>query len=219
MASSQDVTLFSPEAKPDHPHAALHQLPGAAGLAWWAEFLRRCKSAVARRAHEARLISWHPDVAMPFPLFSQLREATECYTLGRFLATISLASALVESVLNRDSRLATRGAVRRIEGWIWLNNPNLLAAGEAGLPVQELLEPGESVAAQAPVCFVALRSTITHADGDDFPSHQGECSAVLEGPARTQLDKAARFLVTWFNTCPDIQTASAVSTPAPTEAR
>lgn len=152
---------------------------------------------------------------MPFALFSQLREATECYTLARFLAAISLASALVESILNRDSRLATRSDLRRIEGWILLNNPNLLAAGEAGLPVRELLEPHESPAAQAPVRFVALRSTIAHGDREDFPSRQGECSPVLEGAARAQLDKAARFLVAWFNTCPDIQTASVAPTPVP----
>lgn len=209
----EDVTLLESESNGEHPHATLRGLREAAGFAWWTDFLARHCADVARRAAEAKVISWHPGPAMPLDLFSYLREATGCYTLARFLAAISLASALVEAILNRDSRLAGRGDLQRVDGWILLNNRNLLRASEAGLPVRELLGPAEAAADEAPLSFIHLRNRIAHGHLAGFPGQLSDESPALEGAARTQLDKASRFLVAWFNTCPDIQNR------APTEQR
>ncbi len=209
----EGVTLFESEPNGEHPHATLRALPEAAGLAWWTDFLARHRADIGRRAAEAKVISWHPGPAMPLDLFSYLREATGCYTLARFLAVISLASALVEAILNRDSRLAERGDLRRVDGWILLNNRNLLRASAAGLPVRELLGAAEAVEDEAPLSFIHVRNRITHGHLAGFPGQLSDDAPALEAAARTQLDKASRFLVAWFNTCPDIQNL------APTEQR
>lgn len=201
----ESITLLEAESNGGHPHATLRSLPEAAGLAWWTEFLARHRADIARRAAEAKVISWNPGPAMPLDLFSYWREATGCYALARFLAAISLASALVEAILNRDSRLGGQGDLRRVDGWILLDIRNLLRASEGGLPVRELLGPAEAAADEAPLSFIQLRNRIAHGHLAGFPGHLSDDSPALEAAARTQLDKASRFLVAWFNTCPDIQ--------------
>jgi len=193
----------------DRPHAEFRDLRPGAGLKWWTDYLERHGADVARRAAEARVIYWYPGAAMPLDLFSYLREASGCYDLARFLGTVALASALIEAILNRDSRMLHRNELRRIDGWILLNNQNLIAAADAGLPVRELLDVGENLADAAPVRFVELRNKVAHGDLTDFPDHLSDYSPTFEAAARAQLGKASRFLVAWFNTCPDIQNGAA----------
>ncbi len=191
--------------KVERPYAKFLERKQGAGRVIWAQHLESHGSDIDRRAGESRVIYWYPHSAMPLDLFSYIREAARSYELALFLGAVSTASAFVETILNRDSRLRGRSDLRRIDGWILLNNQNLLAALRAGYPVGELLDSGESVESGAPIQFVEARNKVAHGDLGDFPDHLSDYSPVFEATARSQLDKASHFLVTWFNTSPDIQ--------------
>ena len=120
-----------------------------------------------------------------------------------------MSSALVEIIINRDSRMANRQGVHRVDGWASLSNRNLREARETGLPVVELLDSGEDLANdQPPIRFVRLRHKVAHGDLRDFPEALSEYSPPYEDEARDQLNKAMRFLIVWFNSTPDIQPAA-----------
>ncbi len=184
------------------PRAEIRQLREGASVRWWREFLRSHGTEVQRRSAEAGVVFWSPATTMPRDLFSYIREASLCYSLARFLATIALSSALVETILNRDPRLRKREGLRRIDNWILLNNKNLKIAQVAGLPVDELLQRGEVATQKTPLRFVALRNKIAHGDLGDFPDHLSDYSPTFESAAKDQLLLATKFLVAWFNTCP-----------------
>jgi hypothetical protein len=78
-----------------------------------------------------------PGSCMPRDVGAFGRDASNCYEAGRFLACILAASAAVEIILNKDSRMR-----RVIRGWQNMNAKLLRTAGKANLPVRELLADG-----------------------------------------------------------------------------
>jgi hypothetical protein len=93
---------------------------------------------------------------MPSDLFAYGREAPNCFDLRRYLATIILATAQIEIILNKDSRM------RRVDdGWRTLKMKLLGDAAGKGLPVHCLLAEGESLRA-ASIGFVDLRNRLAH---------------------------------------------------------
>ena len=176
------------------------------GKTWWQGYLADMGEGVDRRFAETGVVYWVPAEAMPLDLFSYLREASLCFSVSRFLAAISMSSGLVEIIINRDARVATRTGVHRIDGWASLSNRNLREARDAGLPVTELLDGGEDVANdQPPIQFVRLRHKVAHGDLRDFPEALTDYSPPYEDEAKNQLSKAMKFLIAWFNSTPDIQ--------------
>ncbi|MDA2913260.1 hypothetical protein MYX77_04755 [Acidobacteriia bacterium AH_259_A11_L15] len=195
--------MNSLQEKPIANHAAVKP---EGGRKWWRGYFEAKGDDVARRFSEAGAIYWKPAQAMPLDLFSYLREASLCFSVSRFLAAISMSSALVEIIISRDSRMAGRPNVHRIYGWATLNNRNLREAMEAGLPVDVLCEDGENLGeGQPPIRFVRLRHRLAHGDLRDFPEALADYSPPYEEEASGQLNKAMRFLVAWFNSTPDIQ--------------
>ena len=186
--------------------AELRQVRPGGGNLWWTTFLETHASDVNRRFTEAGAVYWQPAQAVSVDLFSYVREAALCYSVGRYLATISLSGALIETIINRDSRMSMRPHVRRIDGWATLNNRNLREAESAGLPVRVLLKQGENLTDKSPIDFVRHRNKIAHGDLADHPAGLTDYSPVYEEMARDQLTKATNFLIEWFNSSPDIQT-------------
>lgn len=118
---------------------------------------------------------------------------------------MTLSGSVVEIILNRDSRLTQQSKLRKVNGWATLNNPNLELAQAAGLPVEILLDSGESVSDARPIRFVRIRNKIAHGDLSDLPSGISDYLSDYEVEARDQLKKADKFLIDWFNSSPDIQ--------------
>ena len=114
--------MNDPQAKPKANHA---RVKSYGGKKWWKGYFDSMGEEVARRFTDAGAIYWTPAEAMPLDLFSYLREASLSFSVSRFLATISMSSALVEIIINRDSRVATRTSVNRMDGWASLSNRNL----------------------------------------------------------------------------------------------
>jgi hypothetical protein len=137
-------------------------------------------------------------------LFSCTREASRSFAIGCFIGTIALASSIVETILNRDRR--TKGILpNRIRGWATLNNKNLAAAGQRGLPVRSLLETGETLDAREAIAFVRRRNKVSHGDVFDLTRTISDYDPIAEREAIDQLGRADRFLVEWFNSAPDVQ--------------
>jgi hypothetical protein len=142
--------------------------------------------------------------SVPGDLFAYAREAMSCFIERRYIASITMASATVELVLNRDSRMRIGRS-----GWRSLNAKLARNAATNGLPVELLLEPHETFKTDSSARFVALRNQLAH----------GNLESVIEfktgGPtdynpearevALNHLNKAQAFVVEWFNGSPDIQ--------------
>lgn len=116
------------------------------------------------RVYGRGITYWTPAEAMPLDVFSYIREAGKARDSKCFMASIAMSSALVELIINRDSRTRTKKGLRRVAGWATLNNANLSIAKGAGLPVHKLLRKGEDVAQVAAVEFVRLRNKVAHGD-------------------------------------------------------
>ncbi len=193
-------------APQERPRAEHRRVKPEAGMKWWQGYFATMTEGVDKRFAEAGVVYWVPAEAMPLDLFSYLREASLCFTVSRFLAAISMSSGLAEIIINRDSRMANRQGVHRLDGWASLSNRNLREAREAGLPVTELLDGGEDVANdQHAIRFVRLRHKVAHGDLRDFPEALTDYSPPYEDEAKNQLSKAMKFLIAWFNSTPDIQ--------------
>jgi hypothetical protein len=177
-----------------------------AGATWWGHLLESQAGEINKRFRQAQMLYWSPSVKMPLDLFSYIREASTCFTIGRYLACLVLSSSAVELILNRDSRTKNLIDLRRIGGWATLNNPNLDAASRHGLPVNNLLSEGENLNAVAPVTFVERRNKIAH--GEILPLIQdlSDYDPFAEAESLDQLTKSQRFVVEWFNSAPDVQT-------------
>jgi len=180
-------------------NAQIRDLKPGAGKTWWQTHLSARWPDIERRFQESRVVYWSPGNSMPLELFAYLREASLCFSMGRFLATLSLSGALVEVILNKDPRLAKRSDLRRIGNWILLNNNNLAIAKSEGLPVSELLDSGENPHAPDAIRFVDSRNKIAHGDLATYQPDLPERNPEWEREARDQLQKAMRFLVSWFN--------------------
>ncbi len=180
-------------------NAQIRDLKPGAGKTWWQTHLTTRWPDIERRFQESRSVYWSPGNAIPLELFAYLREAKLCFSLGHFLATLLLSGALAELILNKDLRLAKRSDLRRIGNWILLNNNNLAIAKSEGLPVSELLDSGENIHAPNAIRFVQSRNKIAHGDLSTYQPDLPERNAEWERAARDQLQKAMRFLVSWFN--------------------
>jgi len=58
-----------------------------------------------------QFVCWNPAASCPNDIFAYCREATFCFTDKRYLATIAMATALVELILNKDSRMRCQKAI------------------------------------------------------------------------------------------------------------
>ena len=146
-----------------------------------------------------------PGSCLPHDVGAFSRDAGNCYEDGRFLACILAASAAVEIILNKDSRMCSGRP-----GWRAMNVKLLRIAQKAGLPVDSLLEVGETLKTDRSVTFVRLRKGIAHGnlDGIIDTSQEGfalDYSAKARALALEHLNKADRFVLEWFNTAPDVQ--------------
>ena len=194
------MTEDSDPAEIKKPRAELRQLRPGAGAAWWKRFFDDESAEIGRRSDVVGVVLWSEGERMPTDLFSYIREASSCFSVARYLAAITMASCAVELVLNRDSRTRGHGGMRRIGGWATLNNPNLITAGNLGLPVQHLCSTNEQMQPTPSLLFVERRNKVAHGDVSDLIS---DISA--EEEALDQIQKADRFLLEWFNTAQDVQ--------------
>jgi hypothetical protein len=140
---------------------------------------------------------------VPNDVFAYGREAPNCFDQRRYLATITLASAMVEIILNKDGRLRTKAAA-----WRTLNMKLVRDAERKGLPVVHLLGVRESLRG-ASIEFVELRNRIAHGNLSGLVGfeHSGttDYSSTAREVAFDHLRKAEEFLVNWYNTSPDVQ--------------
>ena len=148
---------------------------------------------------------WTPAGAMPIDLFSCVREAGRAFHAECYMAAIAMSSALVEIVINKDSRTRAIHGMRRIDRWATLNNANLRVGEENGLPVEELLNLGESLKSRDAIEFVKYRNKVAHGDTDGIFTNLTDYDPIARKQAEKQLSKARKFLHKWFNTAPDVQ--------------
>ena len=193
------------ESEDEKPRAELRQLRKGRGGIWWKHFFDQESAEIARREKLVGVILWSEAERMPFDLFSYIREASRCFSVARYLAAIAMASCAVELVLNRDRRTREHGGIRRIGGWATLNNPNLITAGNLGLPVQYLCSAGEQIQSTPPLLFVERRNKVAHGDVGHMLTDMSDYDAKAEEEALDQIQKAQRFNIEWFNTAPDVQ--------------
>lgn len=132
-----------------------------------------------------------------------VREGSNCFNQKCYLATIVLATAAVEVILNKDSRMR-----RETGGWRTLNMKLLRDAAGRGLPVSSLLAKDESLRA-ATIEFVELRNRLAHGnlagiigfEDNSAPDYSEEAREI----ALVQMKKADVFVMNWYNTAPDVQ--------------
>ena len=103
--------------------------------------LRKVKPEFVRNGHDD-VLYFTQATHIPSDVFAYGREAPNCFDQRRYLATIILATAKIEMILNKDSRMRRAGG-----GWRTLNTKLLRDAAGKGLPVHCLLTPGESLKA------------------------------------------------------------------------
>lgn len=138
----------------------------------------------------------------PLDVFAYGREALWCFNQSRYLATIISASANVEIILNKDSRMHHHGG-----GWRTLNMKLLRTAGDRGLPTRQLLAKGESLTSTS-IGFIKLRHQIAHGNLAGIIGFEGtlpDYSIEAREAALSHLEKAEQFVIEWYNTSPDVQ--------------
>jgi hypothetical protein len=186
--------------------ASLLQPREGAGKYWWETFVRGHISDINRRFNQAKALYITTPTEAPIGLFSYIREAALCFEIGRYLPAISLASQSAEMILERDRRTRSSPALaRREDERIALCSRNLSIAGELGLPTEALLSPDESLDQDAPIRFVERSDRVARGDVSGWFRAISEYLPVAEHDALDQLEKAQRFVVTWFNSSPDVQ--------------
>lgn len=146
-----------------------------------------------------------PGSCIPSDVGAFGREAGNCYEDGRFLACILAASASVEIILNKDSRMHSGRP-----GWRIMNAKLLRIAQKAGLPVDSLLDVGETLKTDGSLAFLRLRNGIAHGNVEGIIdiSREGfalDYSQKARELALEHLNRADRFVLEWFNTAPDVQ--------------
>src|SRR5690348_16911376 len=140
----------------DKPKAGFAQLRPGQGKPVAEGFM---SDATFSRFEQRGVVLWDPSERMPLDVFSYLREASFCFCFERYLATIVLASATVEIIMNRDSRTKNHPRfINAVNGWAPLNNENLSVAEEEGLPIHALLGGDETVKQTKPIHFVENRN-------------------------------------------------------------
>jgi hypothetical protein len=150
----------------------------------------------------------HPAERMPMDLFSYTREAGYCLRERRFLASIAMASAAVELILNRDRRLRALPALQRDRdryGWANLNNRTLRVAREYGLPTNALISAGDDLDSDTPIAFVELRNKVAHGEVAHLVNTLSDYDPSAAQIATDQEGKMRSFVSEWFNTAPDVQ--------------
>jgi hypothetical protein len=172
--------------KADAPNAGIRQIKP--------EFVKNAYSDIIYFTHATHV---------PNDVFAYSRDARHRFDERRYLATITTASAIVEVILNKDSRMQEKR-----QGWRSLS-PKLLKEGAAkGLPVQQLLDADETLPA-ASIEFVDLRNRVAHGNlrGIVGLEHTGTPDYSSQGrlAALNQLKKAEAFVMEWYNTAPDVQ--------------
>lgn len=164
--------------------------------------LRKVKPEYVRNGHDD-VLYFTQATHVPSDIFAYGREEANCFDQRRYLATIILATAEIEIILNKDSRMRREGG-----GWRTLKMKLLRDAAGKGLPVHCLFAPGESLRA-ATIEFVELRNRLAHGnlagiigfEQNGTPDYSAEAR---EG-ALAQMKKATAFVMEWYNTSPDVQ--------------
>lgn len=186
--------------------ASLLQPREGAGKYWWETFLRGHISEINRRFSQAKALYITAPAKAPVDLFSYIREAALCFEIGRYLPAIVLASQSVELILERDRQMqASRALVRQEGERVMLCSRNLIVARDLGLPVEALLSPGEKLDQDASVIFAARRDRVAQGNVSDWFRAISEYLPTAEPDALDQLEKAQRFVVTWFNSSPNVR--------------
>jgi len=147
----------------------------------------------------------HPAERMPFDLFSYTREAGYCLDESRFLASIAMASAAVELILNRDRRLRGLPGWQGAYGWANLNNRNLRVARNNALPTDALMSSGDDLDSDQPIAFVELRNKVAHGEIAHFVNTLSDYDPNAAQFATDQDNKMRGFVSAWFNSAPDVQ--------------
>ena len=178
--------------------ASLLQPREGAGKYWWETFLRGHISDINRRFNQARALYITVPSEAPLDLFSYIREAALCFEIGRYLPAIVLASQSVELILQRDMLMKPSRAVEDANHK-GLSSRSLIAAATRGLPVDTLLSPEEVLSDIKPILFVERYDCVLRGDVSSWFRAISEYLPSVEHDALDQLEKAQRFVVTWFN--------------------
>jgi hypothetical protein len=184
--------------------ATLLQPREGAGKYWWETFLRSHISDINRRFNQAKALYIAPDTNAPIDLFSYIREAALCFEIGRYLPAITLASRGAVMVLERDRRTRTNPAMVRCDGErITLCSHNFITARELGLPTETLLSANEDIHQDETITFVERSDRVNRGDVSVWFHAISDYMPTVEHDALDQLEKAQRFVVTWFNSLTD----------------
>lgn len=184
--------------------ASLLQPREGAGKYWWETFVRAHISDINRRFNQAKALYITVPEKAPTDLFSYIREAALCFEIGRYLASIALASASARLILERDPRTRGHGSlIRHPTQEIVLCSHNLMIARELGLPTHELLSEHETLGPDEPIRFVERNNSVLRGDVSGWYRAISEYLPSVEHEGLDQLEKAQRFLVSWFNASPD----------------
>jgi len=171
-------------------------------LSTYAEFRAVKPAAVENGLKE--IVVFRDAIAVPDDVYAYGREAGNSFCARRYIATITLASAMVEIILNKDSRMA-----RLPVDWWNLNRKLLKKGRKNGLPIDRLLSEGESLQGKKEIEFVDLRNRLAHGNLRDLMGFEHTGTTDYSGKARKvaldHLRKSDEFLVEWYNTSPDVQ--------------
>ncbi len=181
MCSSDDDEI------PRHPRARLAEL--------------RPESQVNGLTH---IVYFEVAERHPRDLFAFGREALFCFQNRLYLSSIVMASAVVERIVNMDSRMQAGHPGRR-----YLTARELRTAQARGLPIHHLLDPSDDLRRDATVRFLVLRNQLAHGDLEGLLEFRGGGATDYFDSARiAALDhfmKSQRFEAEWYSTAPDVQ--------------
>lgn len=152
--------------------------------------------------------------------------ARDCYTVALMEGTVHFSSTAVECAINLDARMQSarqkqlQEQVKRkvpfTTDWLSLMPHNLREARTYKIPVEKLLDKGESIEKDAPLIkFLERRNKIAHGDYSDYfvdiSRDLGESVKVTNyhmdvGPreALDQFRKCSDFLYAWVSQKPKI---------------
>jgi hypothetical protein len=153
--------------------------------------------------------------------------ARDAYIAALMPAAILFSSIAVECAMNQDARMrpVRQKQFQNMEknnrpnpsDWLMLSNDTLRKAKIQGLPVNELMNKGESIATKSDptIMFIERRNKIAHGDYRAFmvgfeQDYGGPSKIVRNFPdvpgseALDQFNKASAFLTAWISQGPDL---------------
>lgn len=149
--------------------------------------------------------------------------ARDCYVLSMMESSIAFSSIAVELAINMDERMQHKRVKKKKKdgrissGWLMLSNRMLRDAEEKNLPINLLLDKGETLETDFPfVKFVERRNDVSHGDYSRYSRRMAggiifylldtnqQIADIPSKEALDQLKKCSDFLNAWVNQNPKL---------------